>query len=117
MGLFEAPTTLALRHNMKLAPRYYGPFQIEERVGSVAYHLKLPESSKIHSTFHISCLKRKLGSQIRVLPTLPPMDQFGEILSKLEKIMECCMRRQGHWAIMKVMMKWVGISEDDSSWE
>nr|GEX96978.1 putative reverse transcriptase domain-containing protein [Tanacetum cinerariifolium] len=46
----------------KLAPRYVGPFEIVERVGHVAYRLKLPqESSCIHDTFHVSNLKKCLA--------------------------------------------------------
>nr|GEY59555.1 putative reverse transcriptase domain, ribonuclease H-like domain, aspartic peptidase domain protein [Tanacetum cinerariifolium] len=46
----------------KLAPRYVEPFEIVERVGQVAYRLKLPlELSCIHDTFHVSNLKKCLA--------------------------------------------------------
>ena len=40
--------------NMKLSPRFYGPFQIVERLGKVAYRLALPTTSRIHPIFHVS---------------------------------------------------------------
>ena len=43
----------AARSSQKLAPRYYGPYRILEKVGPVAYKLQLPENSQ--STQH-SCL-------------------------------------------------------------
>jgi hypothetical protein len=44
------------RANQKLSYKYFGPFEIIERVGSVAYQLKLSESSSIHSMVHVSQL-------------------------------------------------------------
>ena len=43
----------------KLSPRFIGPFEILERVGTVAYWLALlPSMSGVHEVFHISMLQR-----------------------------------------------------------
>ena len=43
----------------KLASRYIGPFEVLERVGTVAYRLTLPPSlSGVHEVFHISMLRK-----------------------------------------------------------
>ena len=43
----------------KLSPRFIGPLEILERVGTVAYRLALPLSmSGVHEVFHISMLQR-----------------------------------------------------------
>ncbi|GJW16358.1 putative reverse transcriptase domain-containing protein [Tanacetum coccineum] len=45
----------------KLAPRYVGPFEILERIGPVAYRLRLhKELSGVHDTFYVSNLKKCL---------------------------------------------------------
>ncbi|GKD45456.1 putative reverse transcriptase domain-containing protein, partial [Tanacetum coccineum] len=45
----------------KLAQQYVRPFEIVERVGLVAYRLKLPQQlSCVHDTFHVSNLKKCL---------------------------------------------------------
>ena len=42
----------------KLPPRYIGPFEILERVGTVVYRLALPPSlSGVHEVFHVSMLR------------------------------------------------------------
>ena len=46
------------RMNQKLSPRFYGPFKVLERVGAVAYKLKLPLESLVHPIFHVSLLKK-----------------------------------------------------------
>ena len=43
----------------KLSPRFIGPFEILERVGTVVYRLALPPNmSGVHEVFHISMLRR-----------------------------------------------------------
>ena len=43
----------------KLSPRFIGPFEILERVGTIAYWLVLPPSmSGVHEAFHVSMLWR-----------------------------------------------------------
>ena len=43
----------------KLSPRYIGPFEILERVGTVAYRLALPPGlSGVHEVFHVSMLRK-----------------------------------------------------------
>ena len=49
--------TLHTRSCEKLAPRYYGIFEVLERVGPVDYKLALPLNVKVHDVFHVSLLK------------------------------------------------------------
>ena len=42
----------------KLSPRFIGPFELLERVGTIAYRLALPPSiSGVHEVFHVSMLR------------------------------------------------------------
>ena len=52
----------------KLSPRYIGPFEILERVGTVAYRLALPPSlSSVHEVFHVSMLRKYTSSPAHVV--------------------------------------------------
>ncbi|GJT80700.1 putative reverse transcriptase domain-containing protein [Tanacetum coccineum] len=54
--------TVCFRKRRKLSPHYIVPLKILARVGPVAYTLELPEELKgIHSTFHVSNLKKYLA--------------------------------------------------------
>ncbi|XP_021979639.1 uncharacterized protein LOC110875744 [Helianthus annuus] len=60
---------IRFRKKGKLSPRYIGPFEIIERVGPVAYRLKLPtELQGIHDTFHVSNLRKCLADESLKIP-------------------------------------------------
>jgi hypothetical protein len=68
-------SSVAPRAHHKLLFKYYGPYQVLERVGIVAYRLALPESSRIHPVIHVSQLKKVVGADVQVQQCLPsPLD-------------------------------------------
>ena len=54
--------------NKKLPPRYFGPYQVEARVGQVAYKLDLPASTSIHPVFYVYMLQPVVGTVQQAQP-------------------------------------------------
>ncbi|GJT93886.1 putative reverse transcriptase domain-containing protein [Tanacetum coccineum] len=81
----------------KLAPRFVGPFEILERIGLMAYRLRLPkELSSVHDTFHVSNLKKCLADanlhvpldEIKVDKTLRFVEEPLEIMDREVKTLK-----------------------------
>ena len=62
---------MVLRSTLKLSPRFYGPYEVLQRVGQVAYRLELPPALKVHPIFHLSQLRKHIGVPVAVgLPVM-----------------------------------------------
>jgi hypothetical protein len=56
----------------KLSPRFVGPFEILEKVGTVAYRLVLPLNLVgVHNVFHISILRKYVSNPTHILDSKP----------------------------------------------
>ena len=52
----------------KLSPRFIGPFEILERMGTVSYRLALPPSmAGVHEVFHVSMLRENTPDPAHVV--------------------------------------------------
>ena len=66
----------------KLSPRFIGPFEILERIGTVAYRLALPPSmSGVHEVFHVSMLRKYTPDPAHVV-------DWGHIVVDTDKTFE-----------------------------
>ena len=72
----------------KLAPKYYGPYKMLQRIGSLAYELELLPTSHVHPLFHVSFLKKAIGDNISAHTILPKIDEKNKLILELETIME-----------------------------
>jgi len=105
-------SSLAPSSSQKLFFKYFGPYTVEERIGSLAYHLALPPSVHIHPVFHVSQLKQAIGNQVvsSSLPSVPAC------MAVPERILQ---RRifAGERPVLQGLIKWSGLPASLATWE
>jgi hypothetical protein len=75
-----------------LSPKYYGPYKVLQKNGTMAYKLDLPASLRVHPVFHVSCLKKAIGDKIPIQTILPELDEEGKIILEPEVITDTIIR-------------------------
>ena len=59
-----------------------------QNIGTMAYKLDLPASSRVHIIFHASCLMKVIGKKILVQTISPELDEEGKIILEPEAVVE-----------------------------
>ena len=83
----------------------------------MAYELELPEGSKIHNAFHVSCLKKAVGQQVATFSELPPLDEEGQLVLIPEEILQEKERKLRNRIIREFLVKWKDLPIEDATWE
>ncbi|PKA48998.1 hypothetical protein AXF42_Ash019536 [Apostasia shenzhenica] len=100
----------------KLRKRFYGPYEVQERIGKVAYRLALPEHSRIHPVFHVSLLKPyKQSSRFHPTP-LPEGLAVGQPLVQPLAVLRKRTVQKGERLEEELLIQWEGWNPEDSSW-
>ena len=71
-----------------LAPKYYGPYKVLQRIGSMDYKLELPPYSCVHPVFHVSLLNKVIGDKIPIQTILLEINEEGKIILEPDIILE-----------------------------
>jgi hypothetical protein len=95
----------------------YGPYWVIMRVGEVAYELEILEGRKIHNTLHVSCLKKALGQHVTSSTDLPLLDEEGQLVLELERIVDVWEKRMSKKGIQEYLVIWKGFPAEYVAWE
>ncbi|MCH85041.1 hypothetical protein A2U01_0005882, partial [Trifolium medium] len=108
--------SVVTRIHAKLAAKYYGPYPIIEKIGAVAYKLKLPEGSKVHPVFHVSLLKKAVGqyNEKEELPEL--LEEQSEMFEPETVLATRKVKHQGE-EVRQVLIHWKGKTAEEATWE
>ena len=87
----------------KLDPRYVGPFEILNKIGTVAYRLALPpEMDRIHNVFHVSQLRKYVPDPSNVISYQPL--QLQEDMTYVEKPIQIIDRKVKQFRNKKITL-------------
>ncbi|XP_073351724.1 uncharacterized protein [Aegilops tauschii subsp. strangulata] len=101
----------------KLSYKFFGPFEVTERIRSLAYRLQLPPDCRIHPVFHVSQLKPFTPDYTPVLAELPrgPDLTCGE--TKPVPIMEQRMLKKGDAPVVQLRVQSSNMPSSATTWE
>lgn len=107
-------SSVAPQANHKLLFKFYGPYTVTARIGSVAYRLAFPPGSRIHPVFHVSQLKAALRPSVQVTPELPSPEA---LVQYPVRILRRSVRSRGSSSVPQVLVQWSNASDNSATWE
>jgi hypothetical protein len=103
--------------NHKLSFKYFGPYQVLQHIGKVAYKLQLPESSKIHPVLHVSQLKKEIPPHTKVAADDQLQLLTIDAATASYKVLDSCLRKIGNAAVPHLLLQWEGWPSTWATWE
>ena len=109
--------SVQLRSSLKLGPKYFGPFQISERIGPAAYKLLLPDQAQIHPTIHVSQLK-SFREVLPAHPYIPDWLRNTRVDATLQpyKILARRVVKRHNKPAVQYLIRWNSQIEEQATW-
>ena len=103
----------------KLAPRYIGPYPVNQRIGELAYKLQLPEElAGVHPVFHVSQLRKCLRVPDEAIPAeAVDLQDTLEYMEYPEKILDRAVKETRRTSIPYYTVLWSNHTEREATWE
>jgi hypothetical protein len=105
------------RAHPKLAFKFFGPFKVLQRIGSVAYKLELPATALVHPVFHVSQLKPFTPNFTPVFSDMSQLVDLSQIKVYPVQIVERRMVRKGNKPVVQIRVAWSNLPADATTWE
>ena len=102
-------SSVANRPYPKLAYKYFGPYTVIQKVGTVAYRLQLADDAQIHDVFHVSQLKPYTPDYTPIYDSLPVLSDLEAAKATPLEIMEHRVVKKGNTAVPQVKLRWTGL--------
>jgi len=74
-------------------------------MGTMDYKLYLPNHSNIHIVFHVSCLKKVIGTKFQIQNGLPELDEEGSIWLQPQAVLDQCENHLRQCTIKKILVQ------------
>jgi hypothetical protein len=101
-----------------LAARYCGPFEILEKIGSIAYMIALYTSMRVHNVFHVSLLKKYVSDPNHIIYwTVIQVDHEGYFQVEPICILDQKLKVIRNKSIGMVKVQWTYYDPEDTTWE
>jgi hypothetical protein len=102
----------------KLTPQYFGPFEVLDRVGLVAYRLALPPIVKTHNVFHVSLLKKYVHDSNHIIDWFViQVELEGEFIPEPQCILDRKETSLRNRTIAQVKVQWKHFFPIEAMWE
>nr|GEY66916.1 RNA-directed DNA polymerase [Tanacetum cinerariifolium] len=106
---------VAQKPNKKLAPNFYGPYRIINRISKLGYELKVPNAPNIRPLFHVSQLKRWATTAATACPSIPlVLTEDMAVMLTPEQLKGVRLGDMRHPETCKVLIKWKNY---EATWE
>ncbi|KAM0028419.1 putative nucleotidyltransferase, Ribonuclease H [Helianthus debilis subsp. tardiflorus] len=109
--------SIRLQRHYKLSRRFFGPYQVLERVGQVAYKLQLPPEAKIHNVFHVSMLRKCTGKPTQQITPLHLVDSSSTLKLHPAQLLDQRTLLRGSSSVPQYLVQWEGLPVQEATWE